>query len=185
MSLLFSSSNYIIFKPRTKLEHYFFPLHCKCLTLNLFQTIQLQIQSAVILSHNMTVYTEKDTLLKQVGVVTRCTACSCDAFVAARDGPQTGSSVFCHAPPAVPRSLLLLHFSFDLCYIMVIFPMSHLHDGKCLVRKICIFNCTNTEMLSSHYVCMFLVIQTVKFLFLMYFATSEPPTEQRSVNIPS
>lgn len=32
----------------------------------------------------------------------------------------------------VAHLLLLLHFSFDFCYIMVIFPMSHFHDGKCL-----------------------------------------------------
>lgn len=32
----------------------------------------------------------------------------------------------------VPPLLLLFDFSFDFSDIIMIFPMSHLHDGKCL-----------------------------------------------------
>lgn len=132
-----SSSNYIIFKPRTRLEHFFFPpfiANVWLWTFSKWNSCRYKVWSSSATTWWQYTW-KKETLLKQVRVVTRCMACSCDVLGAARDDPQTRSSLFSHAPPAVPRSLLLLHFSFDLRYIMVIFPMSHLHDGKCLVAK--------------------------------------------------
>lgn len=54
----------------------------------------------------------------------RCDVCFCCSQTAAAD-PLLD--------PCVSFSLLLLvDFTFDFCYIMVIFPMSHLHDSQSL-----------------------------------------------------